>query len=465
MILIEGAYVIIETDSGNLVLLESGFLGIKNDKISYVGKTRPVGYESAKLIKVDNGLILPGFIDIHYHTDTPLTKGFIEDVGSLNFYGSILYEHLTAIYAATTKKDWVAITRLTLLEMIKNGITTAVEFNSYFPEELAELLEETGMRGYIAPETNSLSGYPYSKDGRNLIIKEIDEAHAFDKLNRNLMLIEKLNGKNNDLIRVTLGPTEPPACKPELLKEVRKYAEHYKVPITMHAAETIIEQNYIREKYNRTSIEYLDENGITGPDVILGHVIYTKISDIKKLYETRTNIAHCPTIFARRGRYLNSLDKYISVGINVGIGTDTFPQDVIEEMRMATICSKIADDDFSSAPSQMVYKCATVNGARALGRNDIGKLKVGNKADVIIVDLDDYNLVPTRDPIKVLVNCGSGCNVNTTIVNGEVLMQDRKLLKISERKIIEEAKNTAKNVWKKATNIDKLSPLSVPIIR
>jgi cytosine/adenosine deaminase-related metal-dependent hydrolase len=465
MILIEGIYVITEEDNGNPVLLNPGFLGIKDDKISYIGKTRPKGYENAKLIKVENGLILPGFVDIHYHTDSPLTKGFIEDVGSINFYGSILYEHLTAIYAVTTEKDWESITRLTLLEMIKNGITTSVEFNSYFPEELAELLKETGLRGYIAPETNSLSGYPYSIDGKNLIIKEIDEAHAFDKLNRNLMLIEKLNGKNNDLIRVTLGPTEPPACKPELLKEVRKYAERYKVPITMHAAETIIEKNYIREKYDRTSIEYLDENGLTGPDVILGHAIYTKISDVKILDETKTNIAHCPTIFARRGRYLNSLNKYISMGINVGIGTDTFPQDMIEEMRMATICSKIADDDFTSAPSQMVYRCATANGAKALGRDDIGKLKVGNKADVIIVDLDDYNLVPTRDPIKVLVNCGSGGNVNATIVDGEILMQDRKLLKTSEEKIIKEAKTAAQNVWKKAKNIDKLSPLSVPIIR
>lgn len=465
MILIEAAYVITEGNGGNLILLEPGFLGIKGDKISYIGKTRPNGYDNANAIRVRNGLILPGFIDLHYHTDTPLTKGFIEDVGSINFYGSILYEHLTAIYSATTRKEWMAIARLTLLEMVKNGITTAVEFNSYYPEELSELLEESGIRGYIAPETNSLLNYPYSIDGRTIVFKETDEAHAFDKLNRNLMLIEKLNGKNNDLIRVTIGPTEPPACNPRLLKEVRKYADIYKVPITMHAAETIIERNYIREKYNRTSIEYLDENGITGPDVILGHVIYTKISDVKKLYETKTNVAHCPTIFARRGRYLNSLDKYITLGINVGIGTDTFPQDMIEEMRIATICSKIADDDFSSAPSQEVYRCATTNGAKALGRNDIGMLKVGNKADVIIVDLDDYNLVPTRDPIKVLVNCGTGNNVNTTIVNGEILMQDRKLSKVSEEAVIEEAKIASKNVWKKAKNIDKLSPLSVPIIR
>lgn len=465
MILIEAAYVITEGNDENLVLLEPGFLGIKDDKISYIGKTRPNGYDNANLIKVRNGLILPGFIDLHYHADTPLTKGFIEDVGSINFYGSILYEHLTAIYSATTKKEWIAIARLTLLEMVKNGITTAVEFNSYYPEELSELLEESGMRGYIAPETNSLLTYPYSTDGRTIIFKEIDEAHAFDKLNRNLMLIEKLNGKNNDLIRVTIGPTEPPACNPRLLKEIRKYADIYRVPITMHAAETIIERNYIKEKYSRTSIEYLDENGITGHDVILGHVLYTKISDVKKLYETKTNVAHCPTIFARRGRYLNSLDKYITFGINVGIGTDTFPQDMIEEMRIATICSKIADDDFSSAPSQKIYQCATLNGAKALGRNDIGMLKVGNKADVIVVDLDDYNLVPTRDPIKVIVNCGTGKNVNTTIVNGKLLMQNRKLLKIPEEAVIEKAKIASKDVWKKVKNIDKLSPLSIPIIR
>jgi len=463
MILIEGSWVLTENGDGKY-LLNPGYVGIRGNKITYIGKNLPRGYENAKLIKVSNGLILPGFIDLHYHTDTPITKGFIEDVGSSAFYGSVLYEYLTAIYAATTVDEWIPIAKLTLAEMIKNGITTCVEFNSYFPEELASLLVEMGIRGYIAPETNSLKGYPYSSDGKTIIIEEIDEAHAFDKLNANLNLIEKLNGTNNDMIRVTLGPTEPPACKPELLREVRKYADIFKVPITIHAAETLLEINRIKEKYDKTPIEYLDSYGITGSDVILGHAVFTNYTDLQILVRTRTNVAHCPMVFARRGNYLKSLQRYLSMGINVGIGTDTFPQDMIEEMRLASICSKIADENFKSAPSETVFNCATSNGAKALGRDDIGSIKVGNKADIIVVDLNDINMVPVRDPIKVLVNCGAGQNVNTTIANGKILMYNRKL-KVPEENIVADAKRAAKIVWKRVKNLDKLSPLSVPLIK
>lgn len=462
MILLKGQYVLTINENEDLIILKPGYVLIDNDRIKYVGNERPNTLEKIYIISVENGLILPGFIDIHYHTDTPLTKGFIEDVGSENFYGSILYEHLPAIYAATNVEDWVAITKLTMLEMIKNGITTCVEFNSYFPEELSIILTEMNIRGYISPEVNSLKRYPYSLNGKNIIFEEENEAHIFDKLNNNLKLIEKLNKTNNDLIRVTLGPTEPPACNPKLLKEIRKYAEIYKVPITMHAAETIMERNIIKEKYNRTSIEYLDENGITGKDVILGHVIYTIDTDVDILAKTKTNVAHCPTIFARRGKFLKSLQKYLNRGINVGIGTDTFPQDMIEEMKFATIMSKVADDNFKSAPSNVVYKCATINGAKALNRNDIGLLKVGNLADVIIINLDDLNLTPTRDPVKVLVNCGNGFNVHTTIINGKILMENRKCT-FNDEIIVKKAKEAALRVWRKTKNIDRLSPLSIPI--
>lgn len=462
MIILEGQYVLTVDSNDNLILLKPGYVSIENNKISYIGKDKPKYTEKEHIISVKNGLILPGFINLHYHTDTPLTKGFIEDVGSKSFYGSVLYEYLPAIYAATSVDEWFAITKLTILEMIKNGITTCVEFNSYFPTELTNILLEMNMRGYVAPEVNSLKRYPYSLDGKTIIIEEENEAHIFDKLNSNLKLIEELNFKNNDLIGITLGPTEPPACNPKILKEIRKYADIYKVPITMHAAETIMERNIIKEKYNKTSIEYLYENGITGKDVILGHVVYTSNSDIEILARTQTNVAHCPMVFARRGKFLNSLQKYLNKGINVGIGTDTFPQDMIEEMRMASIMSKVADDNFESAPSNIVYKCATLNGAKALNRTDIGSLKVGNLADIIIVDLDNINLIPTRDPIKVLVNCGNGFNVHTTIINGKIIMENHKCV-FNESEIIDNAKLAANKVWRKAKNLSKLSPLSVPI--
>jgi len=147
-------------------------------------------------------------------------------------------------------------------------------------------------------------------------------------------------------------------------------------------------------------------------------------------------------------------------GINVGIGTDTFPQDMIHEMRNATVLSKIMDEDFLSATSLDVFKCATVNGAKALGRDDIGRIRIGAKADIIVVKLDDLNLVPIRDPLKVLVNCGNGHNVTTTIVNGKVLMHGKKLI-ACEEDIVHEAQAAAKRVWKQSRVLDKLSPISL----
>lgn len=461
MILIYGAMIVGEDEYGPY-LIEPGYVGIQKNTIAYVGTEKPKGYESAELIKATNGLVIPGFIDLHYHADSPMTKGFVEDEGSPHFGGSGLYEYFPEIYAATDEEDWIALTRLTLAEMVRGGITTCVEFNSYFPEDLAILLGEIGMRGYISPEVNSLKLYPYSKDGLHIVIDEETPDRAFHKLERNLSLIETINEKNPEgLVFVTLGPTEPPACNAELLKQVRQYANQMQVPITMHAAETQWEVEYIRERYHCTSIEFLDSCGITGPDVILGHAIFTTPSDIKRLAQTQTSVAHCPTIFARKGVLLRSLQKYLDAGINVGIGTDTFPQDMIREMRMANLCCRVADQDYRCGSSIEVFKCATTRGAQALGRTDLGKIQVGAKADIAIVNMADLNMVPVRDPIKVLVSCGCSMNVETTIINGKVIMLNRQLLRSPWEEIIESAQMAATRVWKKAKRLDNLSPYSI----
>lgn len=461
-LLLHGAWVCTERD-GRQGLIENGYVGIVDDKIAYVGKNEPEGYEDAERIEREYGLIIPGLVDIHYHSDSPATKGFCEDCGSVNFHGSILYEYLTAIYAATTVEEWRAIANLTFMEMICGGITTCVEFNSYFPEDMAELLGSCGLRGYIAPETNSLDGYPYSPDGKNIIIEHKTGADMFHKLQRNVDLIERYNGTYDDRVRVTLGPTEPPACRPEILREVRKLSATYKVPITMHAAETKIERAYIRNEYGMDSIELLAENGLVGPDVILAHTVFASLREKKIMAETKTNVAHCPSVFVTRGNYMRSLQSYSDLGINVGIGTDTFPQDMIREMRVSASMSKVADCDFRSAKSDLVFRCATQNGARALQRDDIGRLTVGAKADVAIVDMNGFNTIPVRDPIKVLISCGTSGNVCDTIVNGKVLMKDRVLLSMNREEVSREAWKAARTIWSRVPNLNELAPLSCPV--
>ena len=197
--LLHGAWVCAEQD-GRQVLIENAYVGIEGDSIAFVGKSRPQDYDRADCIERPYGLIIPGLIDLHYHSDSPATKGFCEDCGSADLYGSILYEYLTAIYAATTVEDWRAIANLTFMEMIAGGITTCVEFNSYYPVEMAELLGECGMRGYIAPETNSLEGYPYTPDGKTVVIEHKSGSDMFRKLERNIALIERFNGTYDDRV-------------------------------------------------------------------------------------------------------------------------------------------------------------------------------------------------------------------------------------------------------------------------
>ena len=160
---------------------------------------------------------------------------------------------------------------------------------------------------------------------------------------------------------------------------------------------------------------------------------------------------------------MKSLQHYTNLGINVGIGTDTFPQDMIREMRLATNLSKVADQDFRSAKSDLVFRCATQNGAKALGRSDIGKLAVGAKADIAVVDMDEFNTIPVRDPIKVLISCGTAHNVSDTIVDGKVLMKDKKLIIMDEEKVKREAWSAANAVWGRAPRLNELSPFSLPM--
>lgn len=164
------------------------------------------------------------------------------------------------------------------------------------------------------------------------------------------------------------------------------------------------------------------------------------------------------------GVYMRSLQSYADLGINVGIGTDTFPQDMIREMRVAGCMSRVADNYFRSAKSDLVFRCATQNGARALGRTDIGRLVPGAKADVAVVDMDMFNTIPTRDPIRVLISCATSANVTDTIVNGRVLMKNRELLSMDRERVSREAMEAAKTIWSRIPNLNRLSPPTLPIL-
>ena len=191
--------------------------------------------------------------------------------------------------------------------------------------------------------------------------------------------------------------------------------------------------------------------------------------DVEILAASGVSVAHCPLVFARRGMALESFHRYRAAGINVGLGTDTYPRDLISEMRWASLVGKIVEHDFSVAASAEVFSAATLGGARALGREDLGRLAPGAKADVVVVDLGKLRIGPYRDPIRALVQCGTADDVEHVLVDGRTVVEDGRVVGIDERRLLADAQREAERLWSsvpewhwRGLTAEELSPTSFP---
>ncbi len=214
----------------------------------------------------------------------------------------------------------------------------------------------------------------------------------------------------------------------------------------------------IMRRYGRTPIEFLHDVGLLGPDLIAGHSIliggHSKVGyadpwrrDIKLLAQTETTVAHCPLVFARYGIAMESYARYLMEGVNIGIGTDTYPMDIIREMGLAATISKIVEGEPRVATSRDVFNSVTLGGARALGRMDLGRITQGCKADIVIIKLDSINMSPVRDPIRNLVMSGSNGDVTTVMIDGKIVVEDGRVPGIDEERLAENLQREQERVW------------------
>jgi len=219
------------------------------------------------------------------------------------------------------------------------------------------------------------------------------------------------NGRFDDRLRTMLASGQIDTCDPRLLKDTRRYADELRIPIQLHAGQSPNEFARIGEARNRTSIQYMMETGLLGPDFIIGHgQILSEGGDASRmgaheriaLSESGTTICHLPWCKARRGGVIDSIEKYKDMGIRQALGTDTYPFDMFNEMRMASVMCKVAERNALAGLTQDVFHMATVGGADALGRADLGRLAAGCKADIVFVRIDTPKAAPVYDPFKFL---------------------------------------------------------------
>ena len=251
--------------------------------------------------------------------------------------------------------------------------------------------------------------------------------------------------------------------------------------ISTHVGQNLVEFHEMLRRHGKTPVELLDETGLLGPDTILGHCLMTTSHrlaalpggrDLEILALRQATVAHCPLVFARRGNALESFHRYRAAGVNVGLGTDTYPRDLISEMRWASLLCKVVEHDFTVATAADVFNAATLAGARALRRDDIGRLAPGAKADILLINLDQLGAPVYADPIKALVDGASGRDVDTVIVDGKVLVQGGRATRVNEDEIYAKARRATEQYWSHVSGwrwdgatVERISPPAFPMHR
>jgi cytosine/adenosine deaminase-related metal-dependent hydrolase len=247
-----------------------------------------------------------------------------------------------------------------------------------------------------------------------------------------------------------LFPYQFDTCSAELLQATKEAARERGLIIHMHTAQSPYEFHESLRRYGKTPIQYLYHEGFLDSKVILTHVIYTTanpvtgyargdLRDIELLADSDATVAHTPWIYSQGGGFLHSFGQYQRAGVNLAIGTDAFPMDMIKEMRYAAIMGKVADRDCVAVTAKDVFNAATLGGAKALGRDDLGRLAPGAKADIVIVDLAGSHVGLVDDPIKTLVYFASERDIETVIVDGKVVVEGGRIPGVDEEALTRKA--------------------------
>jgi cytosine/adenosine deaminase-related metal-dependent hydrolase len=225
----------------------------------------------------------------------------------------------------------------------------------------------------------------------------------------------------------------------------------------------------------------LDRLGVLGPDLILGHCIFLdhhswtrqrSRDDLMRLAESGTSVAHCPVTFARSGMTLESLGAYRRAGVNVGIGTDSYPFNMLEEMREALICSRVSGRSVFDLDTGGLFSAATIGGAKALGRSDIGRLVAGAKADLALVDLSHPAMQPIHDPLRNLIHCAAERAIRDVYVDGQAVVKDHRVVNLDYDGAVRQLQDAQKRACRRAEQNDPqsrplatLAPYSLPLAR
>jgi cytosine/adenosine deaminase-related metal-dependent hydrolase len=439
-------------------ILSPGVVVYRGDRIIHVG--RDWDGTAEEVIDRPNRLVMPGLISTHAHLR--LNEGYrmVIDGGRRDFMRSGFTNYAGRKLAGgpgfqTPSEPDVAV-RFCLTTHLLNGVTTILEMDNGAPdggETVAGLIGTCGIRAWYAPNFTA-ADFRFSEDGRFLV--EWDEAGGMKALEDACGFIARHGGTQDGRLTGILVLNEFHNSTPALRRATRDAATRLGLRITTHFCEQLFEFHDTVRRTGRTPAQLLADEGFLGPDVVLGHAVYVGghsmtawpwPGDIELIAASGASVSHNPVAYARRGKAFESIPKFLRAGVNLALGTDANPADIIGEMRMGAIMGKLAEHDPEAPAARDLFRMATLGGAKALGRDDLGRLAPGAKADIAVVDFDNATVGPVIDPIRSLVYFATGDMVERVVVDGRTVMADREILAWDKRDALAEARRVAAKVW------------------
>ncbi len=428
MILVKGGTLLTLTEQG---IIDAGDIVIDGSRIFYIGNSKNYDIKFDEVIDASNFFVMPGFVNTHTHLAMVLMRGAADDIALHKWLNDVIFP----IESRLTPEDVYFGSLLALIESIKSGVTTVADFYFHM-ESSAKAVQEIGARANL---------------GLGLTSK-------FDMDTVKLKLAEKFVSRYNDTadgrILASFAPHSPYTCTLKFLKAVSKRAKEMGVLVHTHLHETEKEIIDFKKLYGKTPIQRLEKEGFFEAKVNTAHCVFLDEEDYKILKENNVGVALNPQSNLKLGSGIPDIPKMLERGLSLGIGTDGAASNnnlaLIEDMRLVSFLAKGISKNPELLSAEQLLRMATVQGAKNIGFENLGLLKKGFLADIILIDKQNANLMPNTNPYSLIAYSMYPGNVDTVIINGKVVMRNKKILTIDEKAVKKEISKLAHRIFIKS---------------
>lgn len=400
-------------------IVKKADIAIEGSKILKIGSIKPE-WQPDKIIDCTNKLAIPGLVNTHTHAAMTLFRSYADDMQLMDW----LQTKIWPAEANLTADDVYWGTQLAIAEMIKSGTTTFADMYFFMPE-VAKAVEDTGIRAVLS---RGMAGVAPTAQ------QALQESEEF---------YQQFNHSAEGRITVMLGPHAPYTCPPDYLDKVVSLAQKLGSEIHIHLSETIGEVEECKAKYGKSPIALMDELGVLDCGVLAAHCVHVSAEDIILMKKKNVRVAHNPGSNMKLASGVAPVPEMLKAGLCVGLGTDGAASnnnlDMLEEIRLAALLHKVNNNDPLAIPAKTAVALATEHGAKAVGLgNTVGKLAEGFKADIALFDMNKLHWYPRHDRLSLLTYSAAASDVDTVIINGKIVLENKQLTTIDEERLIEE---------------------------